>query len=125
MAIFSKLNEDTLGVIGEFLFPKNFIQLCHTSKEIYTETNKIKFLTLNKKYSLKFYEDEEFRKRVHSSIDDPSKQLSLNLSDCLNVKDVSVLGGVHTLNLKGCLNVSDVSVLSGVHTLNLSWINNV
>ena len=97
MTVFSKLNEDPLGVIEEFLSFEDFLQLCLTSKEIYSETKKIKFLELNKKYSLKFYEDEEFRNRVLSSIDDPSKQLSLDLSECHNVSDVSALGNVVNL----------------------------
>ena len=99
MTVFSKLNQDPLGAIGEFLSYEDFLQLCLTSKEIYSETKKIKFLELNKKYSLKFYEDEEFRNRVLSSIADPSKQLSLDLSWCDYVSDVSALGGVHTLDL--------------------------
>ncbi len=53
MTVFSKLNEDTLGVIGEFLSFEDFLQLCHTSKVIYSETQRIKFLKLNKDYSHK------------------------------------------------------------------------
>ena len=94
MDVFSQLNEDPLRDIGKFLSFEDFLQLRLTSKEIYSETKKIKFLKLNKKYSLKFYEDEEFRNRVLSSIDDPSKQLSLNLKNCDNVTDVSALGKV-------------------------------
>ena len=77
------------------------------------------------KYSLKFYEDEEFRNRVLSSIKYPSNQLSLDLSYCDNVSDVSALGGVHTLDLRCCDNVTDVSALGKVHTLNLSCCDNV
>ena len=125
MTVFSKLNEDPLGVIGEFLSFEDFLQLCLTSKEIYSETKQIKFLELNKKYSLKFYEDKEFRNRVLSSIDDPSKKLSLDLNCCFNVRDVSALGGVHTLYLNNCVNVSDVSALGEVNILDLGRCNNV
>ena len=63
MPVFSKLNDDTLGAIGVFLSPKNFLQLCFTSKEFYSETKKIKFLKLNKEYSLKYYKDKNSAKK--------------------------------------------------------------
>ena len=76
---------------------------------------------LNRTYSRKYYEDEEFRAFVHTRVEVPSIQLSLNLGrvdpfDYLNlsyITDVSALGGVHTLNLRGC-SVTDVSALKGV-----------
>ena len=40
-----------------------------------------------------------------------------------NIKDVSMLGNVHTLNLWGCKNIKDVSMLGNLHTLNLSYTN--
>ena len=120
MSVFRTLNEDIFGVIGGFLSPKVFLQLCLTSNDIYKETKSVKYLKLNKKYSLKFYEDARFRKIVLSSINNPSRQLSLALYHCENVRDVSVLAGVHTLNLSDWHNVRDGSALGGVHTLDLS-----
>ena len=125
MPVFSKLFQDTLGVIGGFLSAEEFHYLCLTSKEIYEEIKLFKYLKLNKKYSLLFYENEEFRNKVISSIEDKSKQLSLDLRWCDKVSDVSALAGVHTLNLRHCDNVTDVSALGGVHTLDLSYCNNV
>lgn len=48
---------------------------------------------------------------------------TLNLEECQRVKDVSKLGNVHTLNLRKCWFVKDVSKLGKVHTLNLSCTN--
>ena len=83
------------------------------------------YWTLTKTYSLKYYEDEEFRTDVHSRLENPSIQLHLDLSGCNNITDVSALGGVHTLNLSGCSNLTDVSALGGVHTLDLSECSNI
>ena len=97
MHVFSKLSQDTLGVIGGFLSSEEFHYLCLTSKEIYEEIKLFKYLKLNKEYSLLFYKNEEFRNKVISSIEDKSKQLSLDLSYCRNVSDVSALGSVHKI----------------------------
>ena len=103
------------------------------------------YIRLNKKYSLKYHEDEEFRTLVRSRVENPRNQLSLSLSNCHNITDVSALGRVHTLdlsncgnitdvwdlgtvtnlNLSGCTNITDVSNLDGVHTLNLSNCHNI
>ena len=95
------------------------MSLTATNKHFY-DVRRHLYLRLNRKYSLKYYQDEEFRAHVHSRLENPSKQLSLNLSKCNNITDVSALGGVHTLDLSGCWNITDVSALGGVHTLNLS-----
>jgi hypothetical protein len=46
---------------------------------------------------------------------------TLDLSHRSDVTDVSMLGNVHTLNLTCCTNISDVSMLGNVHNLDLSW----
>ena len=76
------------------------------------------YIRLNRYYSIRYYEDEEFRTFVHSRVENPSNQLSLDLSECRNITDVSALGGVHTLTLTNC-GITDVSTLGGVDTLNL------
>jgi hypothetical protein len=77
------------------------------------------FLKLNKTYSRKYYDDEHFQTLVHSRLENPTKQLSLDLSGCIEVTDVTALGGIHSLNLSYCYNITDVSALGGVHTLDL------
>ena len=96
------------------------------------------FFRLNKEYSLKYYNDEDlFSLKMH--IDDSSKQLRLDLSECEiedvstlqhvhrlelmnnpNIKEVSTLGNVHELHLDDCTGITDVSTLGNVHTLSLA-----
>ena len=83
------------------------------------------YIRLNRNYSIRYYEDEEFRTLVHSRVENPSNQLSLDLSECRNITDVSALGGVHTLSLSGCWNITDVSALGGVHTLDLEGCDSI
>ena len=59
---------------------------------------------------------------IHDSIENPNKQIGLNLRECENIIDVSALGNVHTLNLRSCDKITDVSALGNVHTLNLSFL---
>jgi len=119
-----ELPSDVFGVLREFLTANDFLQLCHVSKIIYMETRPHKFYYLNRFLSLEFCFNENLRDIVRRSLI-MDKQLSLNLSSCRNVVDVSALGGVHTLNLSGCRNVIVVSALGGVHTLTLCVCDNV
>jgi len=118
-----ELASDVFGVLLEFLTANEFIELSHVSKSIYMETKPHKFYYMNMSLSLEFCFDEYFREIVRRSLI-MDKQLSLNLSGCRNVVDVSALGGVHTLNLSGC-NISDVRALGGVNTLTLCGCDNV
>jgi hypothetical protein len=51
--------------------------------------------------------------------------LSLELSDCTSVTDVSCFANIPDLNLCNCENINDVSSLSRVHTLDLSYCKGV
>lgn len=84
--------------------------------------NSLKYYKFNKKYSLKYYDDEQFRKLVQLKI--PKNKLSLNFFECGNIIDVSMLGELHTLDLS-FNKVTDVSMLSGLHTLNLCGCDNI
>jgi hypothetical protein len=49
----------------------------------------------------------------------------LNLRECHQITDVSMLGNVHTLDLTCCCDITDVSALGNVHTLILPYhLNN-
>jgi len=119
-----KLSENTLGIIQKFISSKDFIQLYLTSKSIFKETKRLKFIVLKRVDSFKFYKDYEFRERVLSYIDS-RYQLSLDLNNYWEVVVVRKLWGIHTLNLSGCDNVSDVNFLGDIHTLNLGYCANV
>ena len=56
---------------------------------------------------------------------DVRKCENLDLSNCHNITDVSLLGNVHTLNLSDCNKITDVSALGNVHTLDLSYCHNI
>ena len=76
---------------------------------------KLRYYKFNKKYSLKYYYNEKFRKSIQSEI--PSNKLSINLSECHQIKDVSMLGRLYTLNLTGCNKITDISMLGNVKEL--------
>ena len=106
------------------------------NKHVHDEYIGYRLISLNKRYSLLYVENEPFREKISSLILDPGRQLALCLSFCSNITDVSALGGVHTfnvsggsvsalggvhtLNLSGCSSITDVSALGGMHTLDLS-----
>jgi hypothetical protein len=125
-ACLQSLNEDLLQLLEGFLTSDEFLPLMYTSQQLRREYHQRRRLSLDRKHSRRYAEDEEFRARVLSAIVDPHKQLIMNLSGCdVTTHDVSALGGVHTLNMYGCDKVSNVSALGGVHTLNLSMCNQV
>ena len=108
-------NPDLFGYIDEYT---DLRSLCDTCTLLLTFKQYITY-KLNNKYSLMYYDDVLFRNRVLNKIFNPYKQLHLDLSDCNEITDVSVLGNVHTLNLRNCYTITDVSELGNVHTLDL------
>ena len=74
--------------------------------------NSLKYYKFNRKYSLKYYDDKQFRKLVQLKI--PKNKLSLNLSECYKIFDVSMLDGLHTLKISGCPRITDISMLDKV-----------
>ena len=63
-----ELFEDILTVVEKFCSPNDFLQLCHVSKQFYEETKIIKKLSLNRIYSLKFWNNTKFREKVFSTV---------------------------------------------------------
>ncbi len=120
------LPEDMIYEIGTLLSIKDFRSLLSTSKKMKYSKYKYQYLNLNRERSKLFLTDDEngrfFRNEVFLQIGNPNKQLSLNLSNCNKITDVSMLGNVHTLNLEGCNQIRDVSMLGNVHTLNLKVV---
>ena len=107
-------------VVFELIRYIDVTNLLNTTKLLKYVKKKFIYRKLNKKYSLEYYNNEEFRNIIHNSIKNPNKQISLNLSECKKITDVSALGNVHNLNLSDCNNIIDVSALGNVHTLDLS-----
>ena len=78
------------------------------------------YLRLNEDKSKEYWKSKDFKTYILSRVLNPNKQISLNLSDCDGITDVSSLGNVHTLNLSRCYGLTDVSSLGNVHKLDLS-----
>ena len=95
-------------------------QLTSTCRDLFFGVKPQLYWRLNQTHSWKYYEDEAFCALVYSRIENISQQLSLYLSQCSRITDVSTLGGVHTLHLRNCYRITDVSALGEVHTLYLS-----
>jgi hypothetical protein len=87
--------------------------------------NKYANVILNKHESLLYYNDETFRAMILEKIFNPQKQLYLDLSNCNQITDVTVLQNVCSLDLRYCDNITDVSVLSNVYYLNLKGCYNI
>ena len=84
---------------------------------------KNRYITLSKTDSLNYYTDDEFRSSVLSTIINPYYQLSLDLSYCDIVVDVSNLNNLNSLNLSGCKKIIDFTPLTNIQNLNLSDTN--
>jgi hypothetical protein len=113
-------NADIYRVLEGYLARSEFQAFLHTNKHALNEYIGYRFISLTKKYSIIYNENDKFRARILSLIINPRRQLSLNIS-WTNITDVSALGRVHTLMLSNCQKISDVSALGRVHTLDLSF----
>ena len=127
MTTINKLPIEIFNYINEYTNINNLLLSCKSFEQF---KKKLYYWKLTKEYSKKFYYNIDFhninfRKKILSKMFDSKKQLSLNLSACNGITDVSTLSDVHALNLSWCYNIIDISALSGVHTLNLSFCNRI
>ena len=104
-------------VVFELMRYIDVTNLLNTTKLLKNVKRKFIYRKLNKKYSLEYYDNEEFRIIIHNSVKNPNKQISLYLSNCYKITDISALGKVHTLILSHCYDITDVSALGNVHKL--------
>jgi hypothetical protein len=95
----------------------------------YLYNTKLKYFKLNKKYSLEYIQDINFKNLIHSKIINSKLQLNLNLSGCNKIKDESLkhLGNLHTLNLSDCYEITDegIKYLGKLNTLYLSYCEKI
>ena len=96
------LVDDCLREIFRFLENSDQLALFSCCRWLYGFKKDLYYFYLNAEYSKKYYIDPEFRDLIKSKVRDISKQVSVNLSGCDEITDVSALGGVHTLKLSGC-----------------------
>ena len=88
------LPQDLYSCIQEYT---NINPLLNTTKKLSDVKYELYYWKLNKEYSLKYYDDSKFRDIVNSKICRTLKQLSLNLSYCYKIVDVSALKNVVNL----------------------------
>jgi hypothetical protein len=113
-------NADLLAIICTYLLHVEKLAYISVNKFIHEGSKLFRYLRLKREFSIQFYEDITFRNKCLSLINNPMRQLNLNLSRCGQLANVSALGHVHTLDLSGCDQLTDVSTLGHVHTLDLS-----
>jgi hypothetical protein len=123
---FINLPDELIYMICENLKVTDLVSMSVTSKRM----NYIcKDSNCNNVYELKENSKEEYKKELSNKLINNINQvlnfnknikLKLNLSNYYSLRDVSMLGNVHTLNLTGCEGVKDVSMLENVRTLILS-----
>lgn len=120
------LNDLIFEKLKDYIDDNNSICSLLNTLKTFEGLKKLKFYwNINLTYSKKYYVGGDFKLKLDSIIDESWKQLSLNLSYCDEISDVSALGHVNSLNLSECRNVIDVSDLGSLHFLNLSHCNNV
>jgi hypothetical protein len=76
------LPADLLHLLEDFLTTKDFLSLLHTNQILRREYHHLRYISLDRKHSRMYAEDEEFRVRVQSVIGNPCKQLAVDLSRC-------------------------------------------
>ena len=108
------LPDDMFRLIREF-HPIN--ELYQVSNFFHAMKGRLYHYKFTKKHSLEYHVSKAFREHVQGRISNISRQLSLDLSYCSGITDVSVLRGVHTLNLSCCSNVTNVTILRDVKVL--------
>ena len=123
---------DIMRLIQEYT---DLRQLFAASKQLSETKQHVQYWNLTFTASVRYYEEEEFRRIIKEKVMDVSKQLSLKFVEYNEnydltrtydkITDVSALGNVHTLNLSYCDKITDVSALGNVHTLNLSSCANL
>ena len=83
-------NIDLSIIINKYTDIRNLCDTCL----LFARLKKYINYKLKKEYSLMYYNDILFRKNILSKIFNSYKQLKLNLSDCQNITDLSVLDNI-------------------------------
>ena len=101
----TNLPDDVFRIIREFV-PIDALFLL-ANRHFQAMKGRLHYYEFTEKCSLEYHASKIFREHVKRRISDISSQLSLNLQNCSNIRDVSALGDVHTLKLRGCSNITD------------------
>jgi hypothetical protein len=138
-------------VLNNYLEKDSLFNLLNISHDIYYfKKYLIKKITLKNSDALKFYNDENFQKRILNLANNDKDKINLKfnkkyseiinnlnilelskLYKCnldfsfSNINNVSSLIHVHTLKLIGCKLIKDVSELCNLYELDLSYCDNI
>ena len=104
-------------VVFELMRYIDVTKLLNSTKLLKNVKKKFIYRKLNEKYSSDYYKHEKFRMTIHDSVENPNKQISLDLWRCENITNISILGNVHTLKLFNYVKIIDVSALGNVHII--------
>ena len=74
-------NADIYGLLEGYLARQEFQAFLQSNKQVHNEYIGRRYISLNRRYTLIYYENETFRTRILSLIIDPARQISLNLQD--------------------------------------------
>ena len=75
-----KLNEDVMEIINEYVSINSILDTC---KELHKLKKNFIFIELDVKKTVKLFKEDEYRNYIYSLIDNPRKQLMLNIiQDC-------------------------------------------
>ena len=114
-----------LELVNYIQYYTDLRHLFSASKGLLSWRRELQYWKLNQHNSIKYHNNREFRQTIEQIVSDTSTQISLDLSRCENITDVSALGNVHTLDLSHCENITDVSALGNVHELDLSYCDKI
>lgn len=78
--------KDIIYLINEFIKNDNNLLECNK----YLNELKLKYYKFNKKYSLRYYFDNDFRNLINSKITNSKLQINLNLRYCDKVTDKGI-----------------------------------
>ena len=105
-------------IIQELYSLINLNNLLNTTKYLEEYKKCFSYWKFNDFYSLKYYEDEEFHKYINQYIPNTNSQLYIKIRNKI-LKNVNILGNVHTLDIVYCKSIHYINGLGNVHTLDL------
>jgi hypothetical protein len=99
--------------------------LLNVSKKLQNLKNSKFYWSLNEEYSLKYYNDIDYKTRLDLLLNDAKAQLSLNLTGYREVTTVNDIGNAHTLYLWNCGSLTNINAQRTVHILFLSMCKGI
>jgi hypothetical protein len=93
--------DNIIQIINEYINQDNNLLNCNKY------LSKLKYFELNKKYSLEYIQNINFKNLIHSKIINSKFQLNLGFCEEITNECLKHLGNLHTLDLSGCKKIID------------------